>query len=144
MLVLGALFVTIRGLTQQIDQPILQDRLLEEEERSGSPGFDRPVNGALTTDHDRLGLRIDLAEVLEELNAVDVGECETGQDDVGTPVPEEFFTGVAAERGSNVVAFRFKNLAKPVSGGWFFVNDEYAPTALAVQRHRFSVRGPVG
>ena len=92
MLVLGALFRTIGRLTQQIDQPILRDRLLEEEERTGPSRFDRPMDSPLATDDNRLGLRIDLAELLEELNPVDVGKCETGQDNIGTPVSEEFVT----------------------------------------------------
>ena len=85
--------------------------------------------------------RSESRELLEELNAVDVGQPETGQNDVGTPVPEEFFPALAAKRSTNVVAFRFENLAKPVSGGWFLVDYEYAPAALAVQRHRFFSSG---
>jgi hypothetical protein len=133
MLMLGTLFIAIGCLTQQIDEPILRNRLLEEEERAGAPGLDGPVYGSLSTDHDRLSLRIDLAEMLEQLDAVDVRKRQTRQHDVGAPVPEEFLSCVAAESGTNIVAFSFKDLPQPVCSSWLFVDNKYAPAALAVQ-----------
>ena len=50
---LGALCVPIRRLSEQIDEAILRDRLLEEEERAGPPRFDRAVDRSLAADHDR-------------------------------------------------------------------------------------------
>ena len=47
VLMLGALLVAIRRLSEQIDETVLRHRLLEEEERAGPPGFDRAVDRAL-------------------------------------------------------------------------------------------------
>jgi hypothetical protein len=47
-------------------------------------------------------------------------------------VPEEVFTRLAAESGTNFVAFCFDNLLEPFRSGRLLVNRQDAPTALAV------------
>jgi hypothetical protein len=135
VLMLGALFVPIRGLSEEIDETVLRHGLLEKEERAGTARLDGTVDRALAADDDRLGLRVDLFQLLEELDPIDVRQSETGQHDVRPPVSEDLFAGLTAEGGADFIAFSFNDLSEPVSGGRLIVNRQYAPAALAVWSH---------
>src|SRR5258705_349544 len=52
LLVLGALLGTIHGAPEDVHEPFLAHRLLEEEERARLPGFDRPRDRPLAADDD--------------------------------------------------------------------------------------------
>ena len=68
-----------------VEQPLGVNRLLEEVERAGLDGLDRSRDVALAGDDDDFGLRIELLELADQLDAVDVGQHHVGDDRVGTP-----------------------------------------------------------
>ena len=72
-------------LLELVEQPLGVDRLLEEVERAGLDRLDRPRDVALAGDDDDLGLRVELLELADQLDAVDVGQHHVGHDRVGPP-----------------------------------------------------------
>ena len=72
LLVLGALVDPIDGLSRAYRAGRPAHRLLEEEERARLARLDGAGDRALAADDDDLGLRVDLLEPAQQLDAVDV------------------------------------------------------------------------
>jgi hypothetical protein len=130
---LGALFGAIRRLPEQIHQPVLRDRFLDEEERARPSGFDGAIPRAFAADHDGLRLWIDIFQMLEELNAVNVGKGQARKNHIRTPMPVDLFPRFASKGGADLIAFGFNDVAEPIDARRLLVNGKYAPAALSVQ-----------
>ncbi len=63
----------------------IEIRLLDEEERAGLAGFERPLDRALAADHDDLRAGIERLHLLEKRDPVGVGQQQIEQDDSRPP-----------------------------------------------------------
>ena len=89
-LVLGSLHLQAGSAIQDRQQAAgIQVGLLDEVEGASLAGFERAGDGADTTDHDHLRRGVDGLELPEQRNAVDVGQQDVDQHDLGPPRPEQ-------------------------------------------------------
>ena len=95
---LGPLPRQFHRLVQDVDEPGLVHRFLEEVEGARLPGFDRPGDGALSAHDDHLGRLVGLLQPPQQGDAVHVGQHQVGQHDVGPPLPEDFLAAGADQR----------------------------------------------
>jgi len=120
----------IDGAAENVHQPFLADRLLQEEERPRLPCFDGAGDRPLAADDDHFRRGIDFLEPAEQLDAIEVGEHEVGDHDVGPPLLVDFLAARADERRPDFVSLGFDDHLQPFGHLGLVVNRKDALTAL--------------
>src|SRR6185503_17469582 len=131
LLMLGAFLRAIDGAAEDVHQPFLAHRFLEEEEGPCLSRFHRTGNGSLATNDYYLRGGIEFLEPAQELNAVEVGKHEVGDDHVGPPLLENLLSAGSDEGRANFIAFSFDDHLQPLGHRRLVVNSEDAAAPFA-------------
>ena len=78
------------------------------------------------------GPGIDLLQPAQQRDAVEVGQHQVGDDDVGAPLLEDLLAAGADERRPDLVALGLDDHLEPLGHRRLVVDGEYAFAALAV------------
>jgi hypothetical protein len=130
LLVLGALLRAIDGLPDHVHQAVLADGLLQEVKRARLPRFHRASDRAVSADDDDLRPGIELFEPAQQCDAVEVGEHQVGDDHVGPPLLEDFFSARTDECGPHLVPVGLDDHLQPLGHRRFIVDRKDAAAAL--------------
>jgi hypothetical protein len=113
-----------------VEQAVLADRLFEEVERARLPRFDGAGDGALAADHDDFGPGVDVFEPAQQLDPVQVGKHQIGDDDIGSPLFEQLLAAGPDQGGADLVALGLDDHLEPLGHGRFVVDREDAFAAF--------------